>query len=90
MPDLIGHLAHFFLLSHRGFLFDHRFPVKPGMTLLVKLGMTVVDSVRNRLLGHGDGCGRLGLRQQGLAGSDGEGNGLGSGYSLEIPGRSRG
>ena len=82
MPDLIGHLSHFFLLSHRSFLFDHRFPVKPGMT--------VVDSVRNRLLGRGYGRYRLGLRQQGLAGGDGEGNGLGAGRGFEIPGRSRG
>ena len=51
---------------------------------------TVVDSVRNRLLGGGHGLGRLGLRQQGLAGYDGEGNGLGSGSGFEIPGRSRG
>ena len=82
MPDLIGHLFHFFLFSHRGFLSGHRFPVKPGFR--------VVDSIRNRLFGDWDGLDRLGLRQQGLAGHDSERIGLGSGCSLEIPGRSRG
>ena len=79
MPDLIGHLTHLFLLGNNVFLFDCRFPVKPGMTLLIKLGMKVVDSIRNRLLGDRGGHDRFGLRQQGLAGGDGEGNGLGAG-----------
>jgi hypothetical protein len=71
MPDMIGHLLHFFLLSYGDFLFDHRFPVKPGRT--------VVDGIRDRLFGDGDGRDGLGLRQQGLAGGDSEGNGLGAG-----------
>ena len=60
--------------SNRSFLFDCRFPVKPGMT--------VVDGVRDHLFGDGNGYDRSGFRQQGLSGCDGEGNG--------IPGRGRG
>ena len=51
----------------------------------------LMDSIRNRLFGDRDGRDGLGLRQQGLAGGDGEGNGLGAGrHGFEIPGRGRG